>query len=131
MAVLSGADVRVVVAAPQVDAETTQTAVGPAGRAWYVVTAPRRRASTLDEISLNGPGVSINGNPGASVPAKKCRVSADAPSARAGLRGGRGVRKARPAAAHGTHNKPSQIRAVPEPSPTRRVRVQRSAEMKS
>ena len=65
MAVLSGADVRVVVAAPQVDAETIQTAVGAAGRVWYVATAPRHRASTLSEKFAERTGVSINGHPGA------------------------------------------------------------------
>ena len=65
LADIRGADVRAAVAAPQVDAETIQTAVGAVGRAWYVATAPRRRASTLVKNSLNGPGVSINGNPGA------------------------------------------------------------------
>ena len=49
LADLRGAGVRAAVAAPQVDAETIQTAVGAAGRVWYVATAPRHRTSTLSE----------------------------------------------------------------------------------
>ena len=131
LADLRGADVRAAVAAPQVDAETIQTAVGAAGRVWYVATAPRHRASTLSEKFAERTR-SVDQRTSRRIKKSTLRpMAADGTGVRGRPWGVGGAQRACPTAARGTCGHPSRMRTVPVPSATRRARIQRSAEMKS